>query len=309
MLASEIQTIEKEVREKNGQSTLMGKISDYAQFIKLRLASLVVFSAVIGYFVGLRAVGGESNWMQLTALILGGFLITGSSNGFNQIIERDLDKLMKRTQNRPLPTGRMSLREAWIIATVTGIIGIVLLTFYTNILSGILGATALLLYTLVYTPAKRVTPFATFIGAFPGAIPPMLGCVAATTGFGTISLAALLLFAIQFMWQFPHFWAIAWVSDDDYKKAGFNLLPSGGRDKASAFQVVIYTIVLIPISLMPLCFGLSRLIPSLVILAAGILFLLQAFKLFRDCEVSTAQKLMFGSFIYLPVVQLALLFG
>jgi protoheme IX farnesyltransferase len=303
LLASEVQTLEK-------QAGVMGKMTDYAQFIKLRLASLVVFSAVIGYFIGVREAGVEAGWLQLTALILGGFLVTGSSNGFNQIIERDLDKLMSRTQNRPLPQGRMSLREAWIVAIVTGVAGIAILTIYTNILSGILGATALLLYTLVYTPTKRITPFATFVGAFPGAIPPMLGCVAATSGFGSIGMAAMLLFAIQFMWQFPHFWAIAWVSHEDYGKAGFHLLPSpGGRDKASAFQVVVYTIVLIPVSLTPLLFHLSGLIPSLVILATGIMFLIQALNLYRTCEVRAAQKLMFGSFIYLPVVQLALLFG
>ncbi len=285
-------------------------MADYSQFIKLRLASLVVFSAVIGYFIGVHMLDQNANWIQLTALILGGFLVTGSSNGFNQIIERDLDKLMTRTQNRPLPTGRMTLTEAWIVAIVTGVLGITILLVFTNILSGILGASALLLYTLVYTPTKRKTPFATFVGAFPGAIPPMLGCVAASSGFGSIGMVAILLFAIQFMWQFPHFWAIAWVSHEDYKKAGFHLLPSpGGRDKASAFQVVIYTIVLIPVSLFPLLFHMTGLISSIIILACGIGFLIQALKLYKDCEVASAHKLMFGSFIYLPVVQLALLFG
>jgi protoheme IX farnesyltransferase len=217
---------------------------------------------------------------------------------------------MSRTQNRPLPTGRMSLAEAWTIAVITGVAGIAILTIYTNILSGILGATALLLYTLVYTPSKKVTPFATFIGAFPGAIPPMLGYVAVTPGFGSINLEAGMLFATQFMWQFPHFWAIAWVSHDDYKKAGFHLLPSpGGRDKASAFQAVIYTLVLIPVSLFPFLFHLTGIISAIVILACGIGFLIQALKLYRDCEISSARKLMFGSFIYLPAVQLALLFG
>lgn len=288
----------------------MSKMTDYAQFIKLRLASLVVFSAVIGYFFGINHLQLESNWIQLTALIIGGFLVTGSSNGFNQIIERDFDKIMSRTQNRPLPTGRMSLTEAWVVAIVTGIAGVAILTIYTNILSGILGLAALLLYAAVYTPMKRVTPFAVFVGAFPGAIPPMLGCVAATTGFGSIGMAAILLFAIQFMWQFPHFWAIAWVSHDDYKKAGFHLLPSpGGRDKATAFQTVIYTIVLIPVSLAPFLFHMTGIISAAVILVCGIAFLLQALKLYRDCEVSSARKLMFGSFIYLPAVQLALLFG
>ena len=288
----------------------MSKMTDYAQFIKLRLASLVVFSAVIGYFFGVQYMQLESSWIQLTALILGGFLVTGSSNGFNQIIERDFDKMMPRTQNRLLFIGRMSLTEAWVIAVITGIAGIAILTIYTNYLSGILGATALILYTIVYTPMKRVTPFAVFIGAFPGAIPPMLGCVAATEGFGSIGMAAILLFAIQFMWQFPHFWAIAWVSHEDYQKAGFHLLPSpGGRDKATAFQTVIYTIVLIPVSLSPFLFHMIGIVSAVIILACGIGFLLQTLKLYRDCEVSSARKLMFGSFIYLPAVQLALLFG
>lgn len=292
----------------------MSKMTDYAQFIKLRLATLVVFSAVIGYFIGVHQLelreSAAFSWIQLTALILGGFLVTGSSNGFNQIIERDLDKLMSRTQNRPLPAGRMSLTEAWIIAIVTGIAGILILTIFTNLLSGILGAVALLLYTLVYTPSKRVTPFSALIGAFPGAIPPMLGCVAATEGNGYIGMAAILLFATQFMWQFPHFWAIAWVSHEDYKKAGFHMLPSpGGRDKASAFQTVIYTIVLIPVSLAPLLFHMIGFISAGIILVCGIGFLWQAFKLYRDCEVSSARELMFGSFIYLPAVQLAFLFG
>ncbi len=303
MIASEVQTVQK-------HTGLMGKVTDYAKFIKLRLASLVVFSAVIGYFIGVKSLGIDANWLQLTALIIGGFLVTGSSNGFNQIIERDLDKLMTRTQDRPLPTGRMSLPEAWIVASVTGVAGIAILFIYTNLLCGILGASALLLYTLVYTPAKRVTPFATFVGAFPGAIPPMLGCFAASEHYEVLGLAAILLFAIQFMWQFPHFWAIAWVSHEDYKKAGFHLLPSvGGRDRASAFHVVLYTIVLIPVSLFPLIFKMSGTISAVIILVCGIGFLLQALKLYRDCEVTAAQKLMFGSFIYLPVVQLALLFG
>ncbi len=288
----------------------MGKLADYAQFTKLRLASLVVFSAVIGYFVGVNHNGGSADWIQLAALIVGGFLVTGASNGFNQVIERDLDKLMPRTQNRPLPRGRMTVREGVLLASLMGIAGVAILYVYTNPLGAILGATALVLYAAVYTPMKRVTPFAVFVGAFPGAIPPMLGCVAATGGFGSIAIPALLLFAIQFMWQFPHFWAIAWVSHEDYQKAGFHLLPSpGGRDKSSAFQTVVYTLMMLPVSLLPLLFGLSSLIPSLVVLAMGIVFLWQAWKLYQDCEVRSAQRLMFGSFIYLPVVQLALLFG
>ncbi|MBI3510441.1 MAG: protoheme IX farnesyltransferase [Bacteroidetes bacterium] len=288
----------------------MGKISDYAQFVKLRLTVLVVFSAVIGYFIGIRELRFNAEWMQLTALIVGGFLVTGSSNGFNQVIERDLDKLMPRTMKRPLPQGRMSVREGIILASVMGISGIILLTLYTNYLGGILGALALLLYTCVYTPSKRFTPFATFIGAFPGAIPPMLGWVAAVHGFGFIGSSALLLFATQFMWQFPHFWAIAWVSHEDYLKAGFHLLPSkGGRDKSSAFQIVVYTLCLIPISLFPVLFHMSGTISVIIAIICGTLFFLQALRLYRTCEVRDAQRLMFGSFIYLPVIQLAYLFG
>jgi protoheme IX farnesyltransferase len=303
LLASGAHTIEK-------QAGAMSKITDYAQFIKLRLASLVVFSAVISYFIGVRMNNISADWIRLTALIVGGFLVTGSSNGFNQVIERETDKLMTRTQKRPLPQGRMSVMEGMILASVMGIVGIAILAVYTNYLCGILGASALLLYTLLYTPSKRVTPFATFIGAFPGAIPPMLGVVAASPGFGSIDTTALLMFATQFMWQFPHFWAIAWVSHDDYLKAGFNLLPSKyGRDKASAFQVVTYTLVLVPVSLFPILFHVSGTISALIILACGILFLLQAFRLYRTCDVKDASRLMFGSFIYLPVVQLAYLFA
>jgi len=280
----------------------MQKIRDYAQFIKLRLSSLVVFSAAICYAIGAE----QFEWSQLWYLVLGGFLVTGSSNGFNQIIERDTDKLMDRTANRPLPTQRMSITEGLILASLLGIIGILILYFKMNALSGILGALALILYTLVYTPLKRITPFAVFVGAFPGAIPPMLGWVAAT---GELSFQAWILFFIQFMWQFPHFWAIAWVLDDDYKKAGFQMLPSGGgRDKRSAFQILIYTVTLLPISLFPVLFNMSGTISALVISICGILFLMQAIKLYKTRSLKAAQQLMFGSFLYLPVVQLSLLF-
>ena len=284
----------------------MSKIRDYGQFIKLRLASLVVLSAAIGFVVGSHSV----DWGKMFLLVLGGFLVTGSSNGFNQIIERNLDKLMDRTQNRPLPQERMSVNESFWVASLTGIAGVLILWVYMNPLSGILGLLALILYTVVYTPLKRITPFAVFIGAFPGAIPPLLGCVAATPGFGEIRLEAWILFVGQFMWQFPHFWAIAWVLDEDYKKAGFQMLPSlGGRDKSSAFQILIYTLFLLPISLMPVLFGFSGIVSAIVISVCGIYFSYQAYSLYKECTVEAARKLMFGSFIYLPVVQLAVMIG
>jgi protoheme IX farnesyltransferase len=281
-----------------------GKLRDYAAFIKLRLSFLVVFSAAISFLIG---SSGPVAWNKLVWLVIGGFLVTGSSNGFNQIIERDLDKLMTRTMKRPLPQNRMSVTEAMVLASLTGIIGITILWVFLNPLSGILGFVALLLYTLIYTPLKLKTPFAVFVGAFPGAIPPMLGYVAASGPIGVITSNALVLFAIQFIWQFPHFWAIAWVVDEDYRKAGFRMLPSGERDKSTAFQVLVYTLFLIPISLFPVLFRMCGPVSASIILVAGIGFCYQAYKLYKDCTVKSAQQLMFGSFLYLPVVQLAIL--
>ena len=269
---------------------------------------LVVFSAVIGFVISSREPGID--WVKFILLIVGGFLVTGSSNGFNQIVEKDLDKLMTRTATRPLPQGRMTMNEAYTLAFVMGITGVLILWIFMNPLSGILGFFALVFYAMLYTPLKQKTPFAVFVGAFPGAIPPLLGCVAATDGFGNISIYAWLLFSIQFMWQFPHFWAIAWVLDDDYKKAGFNMLPSaGGRNKATAFQVLTYTLFLLPISLSPIYFKMSGNISGIIITACGIYFAYQAYTLYKDCSIKSAQKLMFGSFIYLPVVQLAIMLG
>lgn len=297
----------------------VSKFSDYAQFMKFRLASLVVFSAVIGYYMGVREFNRPADWLEISMLVLGGFLVTGASNGFNQLLERDTDKLMTRTANRPIPTGRMSMTEGLVVACSTGAAGIFLLWYYLNPLSGMLSALSLVLYVALYTPMKRVSPIAVFIGAFPGAIPAMLGWVAADPGFGSIGVTALLLFAIQFIWQFPHFWAIAWVSDEDYKRAGFHLLPSaGGRDKSTAFQIVVYSLFLLPLSVLPLLLPhysatgqlISAGLPGVLIsLVCGILFAAQAFRLYRSLETSDASRVMFGSFIYLPVVQLALLFG
>lgn len=287
----------------------MSKLSDYAKFTKLRLSFIVVLSAALSYALGCKQLTGEMNWGGLGWLVLGGFLVTGASNGFNQIIERELDKLMPRTANRPMPTGRMSVTEGMVVGLIMAIAGVAILGYFLNVVSGLLGASALLLYVFAYTPSKRVTPFAVFIGALPGAIPPMLGWVAATEGMGSVTLPAVMLFAIQFMWQFPHFWAIAWVVDEDYRKAGFRLLPSGERDKASAFQIVVYAAFLVPVSLLPTIFGLSGFVAAGVALLCGVIFLLQAWKLFKTLDIEAARRLMFGSFIYLPVVQLALLIG
>jgi protoheme IX farnesyltransferase len=275
------------------------KLRDYSQLTKMRLATLVVFSAAMAFMTA----PGDVDFVKMGWLILGGFLVTGSANGFNQVMERELDKLMDRTKTRPLPSNRMGVNEALLVCIITGVVGVFILWYYTNLASAILGLLAILLYTLVYTPMKRKSPIAVFIGAIPGAIPPLLGWVAATGNFNT---AALLLFAIQFLWQFPHFWAIAWVLDDDYKKAGFNLLPTGKRDKGSAMQTVLYTISLIPVAVMPWVFGISGWLSLVLMLAVTFYFLFQAVQLYRDCTIESARKLMYGSFFYLPVVQIAM---
>lgn len=282
--------------------TITSKITDYAQLAKMKLSLLVVFSASMAFIMSSE---GAVDWSKFILLTIGGFLVTGAANAFNQVIEKDLDALMDRTKTRPLPDNRMKPIEALIVATIFAITGLYLLFAFMNTASGVLGLIALLSYTVVYTPLKRVTPFAVFIGAIPGAIPPLLGVVAATGHFGIVAGTQ---FAIQFIWQFPHFWAIAWVLDDDYKKAGFDLLPSrGGRDKASAFQTFVYAFSLIPLGVMPFIFNITGWVALVVMTIAGFIFTWQAWRLYKDCSMTAARRLMFGSFIYLPVVQIILL--
>ena len=283
------------------QTSVLSKVRSYAVFAKMRLTSLVVISAVAGYFIGMD----QFSLKHLLALIVGGLLVTASSNGFNQIIEKDLDALMNRTKNRPLPTGQMSVREGLIVAGTSGIIGIFLLWNLIHPLCGILGALSLFVYVAMYTPLKRVSSIAVFVGAFPGAIPPLLGYVAAR---GTFDLEGGVLYAIQFIWQFPHFWAIAWKSNDDYQKAGFKLLPSrGGKNGMSAFQIFFYTLILIPVSVLPVVFGFVSLNGAIGILIIGLLFLVPATKLVLKKDDKSATQLMYWSFIYLPVILLLIL--
>lgn len=249
---------------------------------------------------------GIAQWQGLVPLVLGGILLTGASNGFNQLWERDLDRLMKRTFDRPLPAGRMSVLEAWVIAGLSGVAGILILWFFLNPLSGILGAIALFFYVFLYTPLKQHSSLSVFVGAFPGAIPPMLGYVAATGQFG---LEPGILFATQFMWQFPHFWAIAWVAHEDYQRAGYKMLPfDGGRTKRSAFQILLYSLFLIPVSILP--WALPTQAPMVgnlamtVVLLCGLAFAWLAWRLYQSCDSKDAKILMFASFIYLPIVQL-----
>lgn len=276
------------------------KFKDVILLLKFRLASLVVLSAIAGYFFA----NGSFN-INFFYLVAGGFLITGSSNGFNQIMERDLDKLMLRTANRPIPSGRMSVNEALIISFVTGVTGLILL-FQLNYFAGILGLLALVMYVFLYTPLKRITPWAVFVGAFPGAIPPMLGVVAVT---GEFNLLVGIMFLIQFIWQFPHFWAIAWVLDEDYARAGFSLLPSRGRkNKASAFQIVAYSFLMILVGILPWFLGYTGDVSLVVGTIAGLWFFLTAYRLYLNLEDKAARTLMFASFIYLPIIQFLYVF-
>lgn len=280
------------------------KATAYFKLTKFTLSALVVFSAVVTYFT----VANEFQIKKIIALCIGGFLITGAANGFNQIIEKDLDKLMNRTKLRPLPTLNLSKIEAVLFCSILSIIGVFLLAIFCNMLSGIVGLVSIILYVLIYTPLKLKTPFSVFIGAFPGAFPTLIGAVAATDGFGQIHFFGVLLFFIQFFWQFPHFWAIAWVSHDDYQRAGFFMLPSkGGRDKSSRSQILVYTLSLFPISLTPYFFNFTGWMSATVVSTMGLIFIYQAHQLYKSGSLEDARKLMFGSFIYLPIVQLALM--
>ncbi|MBK0381302.1 heme o synthase [Mucilaginibacter segetis] len=284
-------------------------MSDFAKLIKLRLTFLVVFSASISYLIGSKVTGAIdwsswAFWSKWLMLIAGGFLVTSAANGFNEIIEKDLDKLMKRTVDRPIPSGRMTTGQALVLSLFMAIFGTYLLGKL-NLTTGYLSVFSIILYAFAYTPLKRKSPIAVFVGAIPGALPPLIGYVAAHEKIDGI---ALLLFGIQFIWQFPHFWAIAWVLDDDYKLAGFRLLPSGKRNLTSAVVTFILTLILLPVSLLPTFYGYGGYYLGAVSLIMGLIFLYQAYKLLTTLEIKSAQKLMFGSFYYLPVVQLMFLF-
>ena len=269
---------------------------------KVRLSFVVVLSAMLSF----QLVPGSFNLLGTVLLGIGGFLVTTASNIINQIFEKDLDALMSRTSERPLAQNRISVSTGWILALVTFLIGFLILYFGLNPKAALLSFASLILYAFIYTPLKRKTPFAVFVGAFPGAIPPLLGYVAGSNAFGP---EPGLLFSVQFLWQFPHFWAIAWVLDDDYKKAGFRLLPSAeGRDSKSAFQILLYSLFLLPVSLLPWVLPLEKpMVGGLAAIVAGIAglgFIYFAFKLFKYKTIKDAKTLMFASFIYLPVVQI-----
>ena len=270
------------------------KLVDFFEITKARLAVSVVFSSVAGYLLGFDSEFPFS-WITLLLLSLGGYCMVGASNAFNQVIEKDLDALMERTKNRPVPSGRMSVNEALTIAFTLTLIGLSLL-YYINPKTALFGAVSIFLYTSVYTPLKTMTPLAVFVGAIPGAIPFMLGWVAATDHFG---IEAGTLFLIQFFWQFPHFWAIGWFLFDDYKKAGFFMLPNGNKDKSTSMQTILYTVWTIVASLLP-CLGFTGQlfispIAAILVFIAGIWLLFYAIKLHQLQTTAAARTLMIVS--------------
>ncbi|WP_418509078.1 heme o synthase [Corallibacter sp.] len=275
-------------------------ISDFKEITKIRLSVSVVFSSLAGYSLGVETV----NYQTLILLALGGYFMVGASNAFNQIIEKDLDALMKRTKNRPIPSGRMSVSTAFVIACVFTILGIAIL-YVINPKTAMFGAISIFLYTCAYTPLKTKTPLAVFVGAIPGAIPFMLGWVAATNDFG---IEPGTLFAIQFFWQFPHFWAIGWFLFDDYKKGGFFMLPTGKQDKGTAVQTIMYTVWTILVSIVPVFGFTGRLyltpVSAIVVFLLGLGMLYYAVQLYKKMTVVAARQLMLASVSYITLLQI-----
>ena len=301
---------------------LASKVKDYFILIKFTLSFMVVFSCVVCY---LLAPNIKFNFASITLLFIAGMLITGSANAINQTVEKDTDALMKRTANRPVASGRMSVKEGWTFAIITGAIGLIIMWQWFNAASAVVALFSLFLYSFIYTPLKKVNSISVIVGAFPGALPCLIGWIAGT-GFinplahfqGTLAsgevatfsnMGGYVLFAIQFIWQFPHFWAIAWLAHKDYEKAGFKLLPSKeGPSKFSAFQAVIYSMIMVPVGMLPFYFGISGMFSFWVLLACNLWMVYVSILLLVEMNAAAARRVMFSSYFYLMIVFLVLLF-
>jgi heme o synthase len=285
------------------------RVSDYFQLIKVSLSIMVVFSSVISYLLAPKIV--EFDWVMIGLLFAGGMLVTGSANAINQVVEKDTDAVMKRTSGRPIAAGRMSVNEGWAFAIITGAAGTFILGYFFNWLSAGLAVFSLFLYAFIYTPLKKVNSIAVLAGAVPGALPCLIGWAA---GDDRLSTGGWVLFVLQFLWQFPHFWAIAWLAHGDYSKAGFKLLPSEeGPTKFTAMQTIAYSLLLFPITIAPYFLGMCSYNGVTGMVALGLVILANFFMLFRcirlyqKMDQRAARGVMFGSYMYLPVVLLALL--
>lgn len=298
----------------NGKSN---KLKDYLQLTKPSLNIMVSFSSVISYQMAPKII--EADWLMILLLFIAGFLVTGSANSMNMAIEKDTDALMKRTAKRPVASGRMSVEEAWTFAVITGAVGIFILGYFFNWLSAGLAAFSLFLYAFVYTPLKKVNAIAVLVGAFPGALPCLIGWAAGNdsvfeTNNGWRDYGGWVLFGIQFLWQFPHFWAIAWVAHKDYSTAGFKLLPAEkGPTKFTAMQTVVYAVLMLPVCILPYIIRLTEYqtttgaISFGLVILANFFLVVQCIRLYKEMDVKAARRVMFSSYIYLPVVLLALL--
>jgi protoheme IX farnesyltransferase len=292
-----------ETVKQHSSFSIGGKVRDYMALIKFSLSFMVVFSSVISYLLAPTVV--ELNWTMVILLFVAGMLITGSANAVNQVVEKDTDSMMKRTAKRPVASGRMSPAEGWAFAIITLVIGLGILGWFFNLLSAGVALVSWFLYAFMYTPLKKVSSMAVLLGAVPGALPCLIGWAA---GEDKLSAGGWVLFAIQFFWQFPHFWAIAWLSHKDYSTAGFKLLPSTeGPGKFSAIQSIVYSLVLIPIGVLPYLASISGFVSLWIIFAANLFMLWQSIRLFREMEAKAARRVMFSSYIYLPIVFLAML--
>lgn len=305
-----------------GEGHSSNRLKDYLQLMKPSLSIMVVFSSVVCYLL-VPGVGRlyESPWLWAVLLFIGGMLVTGSANAINQVVERDTDAKMKRTASRPVASGRMSPTEGWAFAIITGLVGTVLIGYFFNWLSASIAAFSLFLYAFIYTPLKKVNAISVFVGAFPGALPCLIGWVA---GSGVLwptdkyvvpgsseplsNFGGWVLFALQFLWQFPHFWAIAWVAHRDYSTAGFKLLPSEqGPTKFTALQTIIYSLLLIPVCALPFYIGITGTVSLVIVTAMNLFLVFQCIRLYRENDAKAARRVMFTSYAHLAVVLLALL--
>jgi protoheme IX farnesyltransferase len=283
--------------------SIASKVKDYYQLIKFTLSFTVVFSCVICYLLATKIV--HYDWGMIILLFIAGMLVTGSANAINQAVEKDTDAQMKRTGSRPVASGRMSQKEAYVFAVIAGVLGCWMMWYFFNLSSALLSAFSLFLYAFIYTPLKKINSIAVLIGAFPGAFPCLIGWVAGNDDF---SAGGWILFGIQFLWQFPHFWAIAWVSHNDYSKVGFKLLPTDkGPTKFTALQAVMYSVLMIPVGILPHYFGLTGQVSMYIVIVCNLFMVVQSLRLYKEMDVKAARRVMFSSYIYLPIVLLALL--
>jgi len=295
-----------EVVKHSSSFTIGGKLREYMMLVKMSLSIMVVFSAVVSYLLAPQV---QFFWQRMLLIALGGFLVTGSANAVNQIVEKDTDALMKRTAKRPVASGAMSEQEAWLFAIIALVAGLFILGWFFNLTSAIIALASWFMYAYMYTPMKKVSSYSVLMGAVPGALPCLIGWTAGFPAGSEISWAGgWALFGIQFFWQFPHFWAIAWIAHKDYTAAGFKMLPSdAGQTKFSAIQAIIYSLLLVPVGLIPYFLGMSGIVSLWITLAANVFMVVQSVRLYNEMSAKAARRLMFSSYIHLPIVLLSLL--